>query len=208
AITSAPGTAQTGQTITVSTGAPVSSFALIRYGEATHTVDNDQRRIPLQILSSSANTYSLAIPADPGVALPGPYMLFATGANGTPSLARTIRVNPPAPATPNNPYGQRVYADGPALYWPLSDPAGASGAADLSVNRDTATFTPTGITYQTSSPVEGSTGQGLTLSAGRVTSTQPKQTPTTYSEEVWFQTTTTRGGILATYAGSDGSQDR
>ena len=52
-ITSAPSSAQTGQTITVTTGRPVSSFVLMRYGEATHTVDNDQRRIPLPIVSSA-----------------------------------------------------------------------------------------------------------------------------------------------------------
>jgi hypothetical protein len=41
-----------------------------------------------------------------------------------------------------------------------------------------------------------------------VTSTQPQQAPTTYSEELWFQSATTKGGVLATYAGTDGSQDR
>jgi galactose oxidase len=207
-LTSAPTTAQTGQTITVTTGAPVSNFALIRYGEATHTVDNDQRRIPLQVVSTSGNTYSLAIPADPGVALPGPYMLFAVGTNGTPSISRTIRITTPAASPPATPYGQRIYADRPAIYWPLSDPAGSAGAADLSGNRDPGTFSGSGITYQTPSPVEGNTGQGLTLQGGRVTSTQPQQTPTTYSEELWFQATTKTGGILATYAAPDGSQDR
>jgi len=86
-ITSAPPSATTGQTISVATGGPVSSFAMVRYGEATHSVDNDQRRIPLSIASSNGNTYQLAIPSDPGIALPGPYMLFALDANGTPSVS-------------------------------------------------------------------------------------------------------------------------
>jgi galactose oxidase len=209
AIASAPTTAQTGQTITVSTGAPVSSFVMIRYGAATHTVDTDQRRIPLSIVSSSGNSsYSLAIPQDPGIALPGPYMLFAIGANGTPSVSRTIQITTPPVSTPTTAYGRRIVADGPALYWPLSDPVGSVSAADLSGNRDSGAFTTSGIAFQTPSPVEGGTGQGLTLTGGRVISTQPQQTPIAYSEELWFRATTKTGGVLATYSATDGSQDR
>lgn len=206
-IASAPTAAQTGQTITVSTGAPVSSFVMVRYGEATHTTDNDQRRIPLSVVSSSGNTYRLALPSDPGIALPGPYMLFALSATGTPSISKTISVSTPPVSPPTTTYGKRIAADGPALYWPLSG-TGSAGAADLSSNRDTAAFTTSGITYQTPSPVEGSTGHGVTLSGGQVTSTQPQQTPTTYSEELWFKATTTTGGILLTDAGADYAQDR
>jgi galactose oxidase len=65
---------------------------MVRYGEATHSVDNDQRRIPLSIVSSSGDTYKLAIPGDPGIALPGPYMLFALDSRGTPSVAKTISI--------------------------------------------------------------------------------------------------------------------
>ena len=92
-IKSAPATAATGQTISVTTGSPVSGFSLVRYGEATHSVDNDQRRIRLSILSSSGDTYTLAIPGDPGIALPGPYMLFALDSRGTPSTAKTISIS-------------------------------------------------------------------------------------------------------------------
>jgi galactose oxidase len=206
-IASAPTAAQTGQTITVSTGAPVSSFVLVRYGEATHTIDNDQRRIPLSIVSSSANTYRLTIPADPGITLPGPYMLFALSAAGTPSISQTISITTPPVSTPATTYGKRIAADGPALYWPLAG-AASSAAADFSGNRDSAAFTTSGIAYQAPSPVEASTGQGVTLSGGQVTSTQPQQTPTTYSEELWFKATTKTGGILLTYAGDDYAQDR
>jgi len=193
-ISSAPASAQTGQTISVTTGAAVSSFVLVRYGEATHAVDNDQRRIPLSIVSSTGNTYQLAIPSDPGIALPGPYMLFAIDANGTPSVSATIDITTPPVSTPASAYGQRIDADGAALYWPLSDETGSASAADLSGNGDTGTFSPWGISYQTPSPVEDST--------------QPQEAPTTYSEELWFNTTSTSGGVLATYAGTNGELDR
>ena len=207
-IASAPTAAQTGQTISVSTGAAVSSFVLVRYGEATHSVDNDQRRIPLSIVSSTGNTYRLAIPSDPGIVLPGPYMLFAIDGNGTPSVSATLDITTPSKTTPASGYGQQIDADGPALYWPLSDAAGSASAADLSGNGDVGAFPGSGIAYRTPSPVEGSTGTGITLSGGQVVSTQPQETPTTYSEELWFNTRSTGGGILSTYAGAGGQLDR
>jgi galactose oxidase len=211
-ISSAPSSAQTGQTISVTTGESVSSFVMMRYGEATHTVDNDQRRIPLPIVSHKGHTYQLAIPSDPGIALPGPYMLFAINAKGTPSVSATIFISTPTEGTPTTAYGKQIYADGPALYWPLSDASGSGAANDLSGNRDTGAFTSSGISYQTPSPVEGSGGEGLTLSGGQVISTQPQMTPGSYSEELWFRTSSKTGGMLATYGdsatGSNDAEDR
>jgi galactose oxidase len=211
-ITSAPSSAVTGQTISVTTGVPVQSFALMRYDEATHAVDNDQRRIPLTIASSNGNTYQLSIPSDPGIALPGPYMLFAIDANGTPSVAATVSISTPALSVPSSSYGSAVDSAGPAVYWPLADGAGSNSAADLSGNRDTGAFSSSGITYQTPSPVEGSSGTGVTLNAGQIISTQPQATPKTYSEELWFKTTSTSGGVLTRFGdsptGADANNDR
>ncbi|MEH0844874.1 discoidin domain-containing protein [Micromonospora sp. CPCC 205711] len=92
-ITAAPATAWPGTTITVTTGAPVPRFALVRTSAVTHTVNTDQRRIPLAPMSVSGTTYTLPIPADRGVALPGDYLLFALDTQGTPSVARFIRIN-------------------------------------------------------------------------------------------------------------------
>ena len=64
----------------------------------THSIDTDQRRIPLapNLVSSSPGAYqwSLAMPGNPGISLPGIWMLFAVGASGTPSVSWTIRVTP------------------------------------------------------------------------------------------------------------------
>ena len=102
-ITKAPATATHGTRITVSTGSEVAAFALVRLGSTTHTVNNDQRRIPLQFTRNGANAYSLAIPGNPGVALPGYYMLFALNAAGTPSVSKMIRVDGAAAPTLVNP---------------------------------------------------------------------------------------------------------
>lgn len=91
-ITATPATADRGSTISVTTDRSVTAFALVRYGASTHTVDNDQRRVPLSIASSSGTTYALAVPGDGGVLPPGDYMVFAMTADGTPSVAATVRV--------------------------------------------------------------------------------------------------------------------
>ncbi|WP_426978402.1 discoidin domain-containing protein [Pseudarthrobacter sp. O4] len=91
-IVTAPASAATGSTIAVTTGAPVTNFSLMRMSTVTHTVNTDQRRIPLTATSVSGNTASLTLPADSGVLVPGSYMLFAMDANGVPSVASTIRI--------------------------------------------------------------------------------------------------------------------
>ncbi len=212
-ITTAPTSAATGQTISVTTGGPVSQFSMVRYGVTTHTMDNDQRRIPLSIVSSSGDTYQLAIPSDPGIALPGPYMLFAINAAGTPSVSTTISVTNVSTPPPADSYGQAVFGSGPALYWPLDDASGPT-AADLSGNGDTGSYSSGGITYGAPSPVEGASGSGVTLdgASGQIVASQPITDPTTYSEEMWFDTTTDNGGLLSGFgtspSGMSDSRDR
>ncbi len=93
AISSAPSTASYGQTVTIQTNSAVSSFVLIRSAVATHSVNNDQRRIPLFFAQTNINnTYSADIPTDPGVVTPGNYMLFALDEHGTPSISTLINI--------------------------------------------------------------------------------------------------------------------
>ena len=91
-ITAAPTTAKHGSKITVKTSAPISSFALVRTSATTHTVNTDQRRIPVTFTGTSAG-YSLSIPSDTGTVVPGSYMLFALNSAGTPSVAASLLIN-------------------------------------------------------------------------------------------------------------------
>jgi galactose oxidase len=95
ALVQAPAAARLGTTVTVATTGPVAAFDLIRMSATTHTVNTDQRRVPLAFTpGASTNTYALSLPADPGVAVPGYWMLFAIDANGVPSVAKTVLVRP------------------------------------------------------------------------------------------------------------------
>lgn len=91
-IISAPSSATFGSTITVTTDTAVTRFALVRMSAVTHSVNNDQRRIPLAIVGGNAAGYTLTIPADRGVVLPGNYMLFALNSAGRPSYAKVINI--------------------------------------------------------------------------------------------------------------------
>ncbi|KAH7390512.1 hypothetical protein BKA66DRAFT_413555 [Pyrenochaeta sp. MPI-SDFR-AT-0127] len=86
-------TVQLGGSLSVTTNSAVTKFTLIRFGTATHTVNTDQRRISLTS-TGSGTSYTVNIPTDPGVALPGYWLLFAIDANGTPSVGKIVKVVP------------------------------------------------------------------------------------------------------------------
>ncbi|MFI5801233.1 discoidin domain-containing protein [Streptomyces sp. NPDC051561] len=88
-----PARVANGAKVPVTTDAAVTSFVLVRAGAATHSTDNDQRRVPLASRTTGTNAYELTIPSDPGVALPGTYMLFALNAQGVPSKAKLVTVD-------------------------------------------------------------------------------------------------------------------
>ncbi|WP_458432559.1 galactose oxidase-like domain-containing protein, partial [Pseudomonas aeruginosa] len=48
-MTSAPTSASAGSTLSIATDRTVTSFALVRMGATTHTVNGDQRRVPLAV---------------------------------------------------------------------------------------------------------------------------------------------------------------
>lgn len=82
------------ETITIDTSSAISSVALMRYGSNTHSVDTDQRRIPLEPSNDGTSSYSVTVPNDPGVAIPGRYMLFVLNSAGVPSVGLNIQIRP------------------------------------------------------------------------------------------------------------------
>jgi YVTN family beta-propeller protein len=102
-IASAPTTWSYGGTATVSTDTPVAAFSLVRLGATTHTVNNDQRRVSLSFTPGADNSYLIDVPSNPGILIPGKWMLFAMNANGTPSVARIVTVSRDGTPTLDNP---------------------------------------------------------------------------------------------------------
>ena len=99
AIISSPAAAAHGEEINIQVDTNKShSFVLVRNSVATHAVNNDERRIPLIARDTGEGTYSVSIPENPSVAIPGNYYLFALNSKGIPSIAGTIRIEAPLPS--------------------------------------------------------------------------------------------------------------
>lgn len=83
-----------GANLTFIVDSAVTDASLIRYGGATHTVNNDQRRIALKPVKSGTiqYQYDVQIPACAGVAIPGYWMLFVMNEAGVPSVASTVLI--------------------------------------------------------------------------------------------------------------------
>ncbi|CAN8095113.1 unnamed protein product [Discula destructiva] len=85
-----PITVKPGATFTVTTDT-AATFSMLRYGSATHTVNTDQRRVPLTATANGLN-YTMTLPSEPGVLLPGHWMLFAMNKAGVPSVSVQVKV--------------------------------------------------------------------------------------------------------------------
>ena len=68
-----------------------------RPGADTHANDMNQRSIGLS-LTNQADGVTLTSPANANIAPPGYYMLYAVNAQGVPSVAKIIKLDPAAPA--------------------------------------------------------------------------------------------------------------
>ncbi|PWQ94671.1 Ig-like domain-containing protein [Leucothrix arctica] len=90
-INSAPSTANYDSYINVLTNSAVTNMSLLRASSATHSVNNEQRRIPLTFDTNAANNYSVKMPSR-NLAPPGNYMLFVMNAAGVPSVSKVVLV--------------------------------------------------------------------------------------------------------------------
>src|SRR5207302_9976711 len=76
------------------------SVALVRPGAVTHSIDMQQRYIPLSFTKDTGSLTATA-PANAATAPGGYYMLFIVNGNGVPSVAGWVRL--PAPWQDNEP---------------------------------------------------------------------------------------------------------
>ena len=107
AITSAPATAAYGSGLVIGTpdAAAIRKVGLVRLGAVTHSVNMEQRYVPLGFTAGGGSLTATA-PANANLAPPGVYMLFLVDAAGVPSVARMVTLGgtapPPPPPPPSN----------------------------------------------------------------------------------------------------------
>jgi hypothetical protein len=106
-ITSAPTSAGYGSQIQIATpdAASIQKVALVRLGAVTHSVNMEQRYVPLSFTAGSGSL-AATVPMNVNVAPPGFYMLFIVDGAGVPSVAKMVRLDatvPPPPPPSNQP---------------------------------------------------------------------------------------------------------
>jgi galactose oxidase len=85
--------ATVGDTLKFKTSTRIASASLVRLGTNTHTVNTDQRRIPLKLYKFPFRSiYSVTLPKDSGILIPGYWMLFVMDAEGVPSVAKIMMI--------------------------------------------------------------------------------------------------------------------
>ena len=91
-----------GDTLTIDASATLRSVAIVRFGSATHAVNTDQRRVelcgPATKACGAGTAVTVTVPADPGIAIPGYWMVFGVDTAGVPSVATRVRIGAPAEA--------------------------------------------------------------------------------------------------------------
>ena len=88
-------TAKHGALIEVDSSEQLMMISMIRMSSATHSTNTDQRRIELCGPFTSLcpeSPVTVRIPADPGIAVGGNWMIFGVNADGVPSVASTLLV--------------------------------------------------------------------------------------------------------------------
>ncbi|MEU8674798.1 LamG-like jellyroll fold domain-containing protein [Streptomyces sp. NPDC048560] len=125
------------------------------------------------------------------------YRITASDGTNTSGLSATASVTAASTASP---YQERVLADGAGLYWRYGEASGAF-AADASAADNGGVYMNTPTYRSTPSAVAGSPALTLNGTDEYVYSDRMHRhtSPTPYSIETWFRTTSTSGGQLVGY---------
>ena len=186
-IAGAPATVQHGTNFQIDTpdAASIRKVALVRLGAVTHSVNMEQRYLPLSFTPGGGSLTATA-PANADIAPPGVYMLFIIDANGVPSVAKMVTVGaadpPPPPPPPNS---------GLVGAWGFSEGSGGT-TADASGNGNAGTIT--GATWS----AQGRYGNALSFNGTgnvvRVPSSSSLNLTTGMTLSAWVKPTASQGG--------------
>lgn len=95
---------------------------------------------------------------------------------------------------PTDAYGTAVSGDAPDLYWRLNEAAGTT-ASDASASGQNGALAGS-VTWNAAGAVAGGTAAAFDGKTGVVVNTQTATSPSKYSAELWFKSTSTAGGKL------------
>ncbi|WP_166260723.1 malectin domain-containing carbohydrate-binding protein [Marinobacter salicampi] len=90
-ILQAPVQAKAGTVMAINASGSVSAFNMIRLQGTTHSINTDQRFVPLEFEGVNGE-YTVEVNPNPNVMIPGYYWLFAVDGNGVPSEGFAIQV--------------------------------------------------------------------------------------------------------------------
>jgi Domain of unknown function (DUF1929)/Bacterial Ig domain len=132
-ITGAPGTVSHGTSFQITTpdAASIRKVGLIRLGSQTHSVEMEQRHVPLSFTAGNG-TLTASVPANMHTAVPGVYMLFIVDSAGVPSVASMVALDsaapPPPPPPPNQSPSVSLTSNGTSFTSPAKTSLAATAA--------------------------------------------------------------------------------
>jgi hypothetical protein len=149
-ITSAPDEVTYNAPFSISTpnAASISKVALVRLGAVTHSVNMEQRYVPLSFTADSGTVYATA-PDNANVAPPGVYMLFVIDADGVPSVSRMVRVGVGSEPSTTITSGPNAGTNDPTPTFTFSSQPGTSFECKLDSGSYAACSSPKTTSYLT-----------------------------------------------------------
>ena len=137
--------------VTASPG--IAEFAFVRLSSATHSVNNEQRRIPVDYTEINGN-YKLDMP-NANIMPPGYYMLFAMDANGVPSISEAVLVgSPDAKIQEEHLLVEYEFFEGSGAY--IADASGQNNNAEIKERTDSGFPIPLSDNYWNADGFSGS----------------------------------------------------
>ncbi|GGW73958.1 putative secreted protein (Por secretion system target) [Winogradskyella epiphytica] len=159
----------------VTASADVTEFAFVRMSSATHSVNNEQRRIPVTYTESNG-AFLIDMP-DANLMPPGYYMLFALNADGTPSMSETVLVGPPeARVQGDNLIVEFEFFEGSNAF--ITDTSGRGNNGEIKERDDNGNPIPLSTEYWTQ---DGFSGNALEMDGMEFTSNTIVEIPTSPS---------------------------
>jgi hypothetical protein len=182
-------------------------------GTLTYTLVRDKKTV-VDTVSQSSRFWDLPVvtltDATPPVGKHTYTIIVSDGVNQVTSRpSNTVYVGVTAPTS----WASTVSQSGPISWWRFGESGPSAGALD-STYRTSGGLYEGGVTFGTPGAVAGDPNTSITLdgSSGYVTSRVTTPDPETFSAGIWFNTTTTSGGMLFGFGdhqtGQSGNYDR